>query len=219
MIRGRWWLGATILAVLLAFGVLAVVMERATRQVSPAPSGQALWREGTSTFGATADQEVQGVTASPGAIPVGLVIASIGVDPPLTVKGVDERGEMEVSNGPEDVAWYEFSARPGQGGNVVLSGHVDYRGYGPAVFARLDELERGDLVELHAADGTLFSYGVTVAASYEVGSAPAEEILGPTARETVTLITCSGRFDQATRQYSHRLIVQAERLLGEPQAG
>lgn len=51
------------------------------------------------------------------------------------------------------------------------------------------------------------------------GASAGQEVQGATARETVTLITCGGRFDQATRQYGHRLIVQAEWLLEEPQAG
>jgi LPXTG-site transpeptidase (sortase) family protein len=206
------------LAIVPAFGTLAVVMERATRQVPPAPSRQASSAREASVLGGAADQAVLGATPSPVALPVRVVIGGIGVDAPLTVRGVDENGDMEVPSDPEDVAWYDFSARPGEGGNVVLSGHVDYRGYGPAVLARLDELERGDMVELHAADGSIFRYGVTVTVSYEAESAPAEQIVGPTARETVTLITCGGRFDQAAGQYSHRLIVRAERLSGEPQA-
>jgi len=155
---------------------------------------------------------VLGATPSAGSVPVRLVIASIGVDTPLTAKGLDERGVMEVPDGPEDVAWYAFTARPGQGGNVVLSGHVDYRGYGPAVFARLGDLKPGELVEMQTMDDTVFRYGVTLAASYEAANAPAQEIVGPTSRETLTLITCGGRFDRTTQQYSHRLVVRAERL-------
>jgi len=119
---------------------------------------------------------------------------------------------MEAPNGPEDVAWYGFTAFPGSGGNAVFSAHVDYHGYGPAVFADLKKLEKGDLVEVRTADGTVYRYEVTLSISYPAETAPSEEIVGPTSRELVTLITCAGTFDQAARQYSHRLVVRAERV-------
>ena len=191
-----------------------VVIDQATSPVPAAPGGIApLATTPRQTASAILKPTaVLGATPSADSVPVRLVIASIGVDAPLTAKGLDARGDMEVPDGPEDVAWYAFTARPGQGGNVVLSGHVDYRDYGPAVFARLGELEPGELVELHTLDGAVTRYGVTVAVSYEAAKAPAQEIVGPTSRETLTLITCDGRFDRTTQQYSHRLVVRAERL-------
>jgi sortase (surface protein transpeptidase) len=85
---------------------------------------------------------------APAALPVRLVIPKIGIDAPVTVKGLDPSGAMQNPNGPEDVAWYDFTARPGQGGNTVFSGHLNYHDYGPAVFARLWEMTAGDLVEV-----------------------------------------------------------------------
>jgi len=144
--------------------------------------------------------------------PLRIVIPSIGVDAPITDKGVGADGMMEPPDGPEDVAWYGFTAFPGGGSNAVFSAHVDYHGYGPAVFADLKKLEKGDLVEVHTADGTVYRYEVTLSLSYPAETAPAEDIVGPTSREVITLITCAGSFDQATRRYSHRLVVRAERL-------
>jgi sortase A len=160
------------------------------------------------------------VTASPvpavatpsGAPPARIVIPSIGVDAPITTKDMDADGVMEPPDGPEDVAWYGFTARPGGGSNAVFSAHVDYHGYGPAVFADLKKLEKGDLVEVHTADGAVYRYEVTLSLSYPAETAPFEEIVGPTSREVITLITCAGSFDQAARQYSHRLVVRAERV-------
>lgn len=145
-------------------------------------------------------------------VPARLVIPQIGVDAPVTVKGIDAAGVMEPPDGPEDVAWYAFTSRPGEGGNAVFSAHVDYHGYGPAVFARLGDLEKGDLVEVRLADASVYRYAVVLSRVYQAAAAPAEEIVGPTTREVVTLITCTGRFDGVSRQYSHRLVVRAERL-------
>ena len=144
--------------------------------------------------------------------PLRIVIPHIGVDAPITTKDMDADGVMEPPDGPEDVAWYGFTARPGGGSNAVFSAHVDYHGYGPAVFADLKTLEKGDLVEVRTADGAVYRYEVTLSLSYPAETAPLEDIVGPTSREVITLITCAGTFDQAARRYSHRLVVRAERV-------
>jgi len=144
--------------------------------------------------------------------PLRIVIPHIGVDAPITTKDMDADGVMEPPDGPEDVAWYGFTARPGGGSNAVFSAHVDYHGYGPAVFADLKTLKKGDLVEVHTADGAVYRYEVTLSLSYPAETAPFEDIVGPTSREVITLITCAGTFDQAARRYSHRLVVRAERV-------
>lgn len=141
-----------------------------------------------------------------------LLIPSIGVDAPVVTLGVDGDGVMQSPSGPEDVGWYNFTSQPGFGGNAVFSGHVDYRNYGPAVFWKLRNLGPGDVVDVRLEDGTAYSYVVVSANTYEADAAPIDEIVGPTARDSVTLITCGGTFDPNIRQYSHRLVVRAERL-------
>jgi LPXTG-site transpeptidase (sortase) family protein len=155
---------------------------------------------------------VDGV-ATPSQAPLArLVIPRIDVDAPISVKNLGPDGGMDAPDGPEDVAWYQFTNRPGEGSNAVFSAHVDYRNYGPAVFAHLEDLKKGDAVEVHLADGTVYRYQVVVTVSYPAETAPSEDIVGPTSREVITLITCAGTFDQASRQYSHRLVVRAERV-------
>lgn len=144
--------------------------------------------------------------------PERLVISALGVDAPLTAKGIDGNGSMELPDGPEDVAWYEFSGSPGEGGNVVLSGHLDYRGYGPAVFYGLRELDSGDIVELITEDGSVHRYAVSASVTYEAAGAPVADIIGPTSRDMITLITCDGTFNGTSLGYSHRLVVRAEHL-------
>jgi LPXTG-site transpeptidase (sortase) family protein len=143
------------------------------------------------------------------ALPARVVIPSIGVDAPVSVKTIGPDGTMQPPNGPEDVAWYDFSARPGAGGNAVFSAHVDYHDYGPAVFARLKDLKKGDIVEVRLADGSVRDYEVVLSVTYPAATAPFQEIVGVTSGEMVTLITCAGTFDAASRQYSHRLVVRA----------
>lgn len=155
------------------------------------------------------------VTPAPPAVtatPVRLLIQAIRVDAPVTVKGLRPDRVMDLPDGPEDVAWYSFTARPGMRGNAVLSGHLDYRNYGKAVFWRLKELREGDTIEVRLDDGSVLRYRVSLKVSYDARLAPVPEILGPTIKEVVTLITCGGTFDSGSRNYSHRLVVRAERI-------
>lgn len=145
-----------------------------------------------------------------------LRIPAIGVDAPFTARVVGEDGQMPNPQGPEDVAWYDFSAwdglggLPAAGGNVVLAGHVDYINYGPAVFWRLRELEPGDRVQIQLQDGTLAEYAIefnkTVPADF--GDWPA--IVAATADESVTLITCVGQFSAG--RYSDRQVAWGRRV-------
>jgi len=145
-----------------------------------------------------------------------LVIPSQGIDAPVVVKGVDAAGVMQSPDNAYDTAWYDFSARPGYGGNAVFSGHVDYINVGKAVFWNLKDLKPGDVIEVRLEDGTVYRYGVTVLRQYDAATAPVEEIVGPTPKDSVTLITCSGTFSRSSGQYDKRLVVRAERLLEDP---
>ncbi len=144
-----------------------------------------------------------------------LVIPKYDVAAPVQVKGVDGNNVMQSPDGPTNVAWYDFSAKPGFGGNAVFSGHVDYINYGPAVFWNIKNLVPGDMIEVHLNDGTIYKYKVS--AINAVSADPTEEelrdIVGPSQTDIVTLITCGGTFSYETHQYDQRTIVRAQRVL------
>ena len=213
--RARWrWVLATVALVAVASAV-GWVLAGNLGGGSPAPE---LLAVPTAAPRATARHTATPTsTRAPSPSPVAapparLLIPAIGVDAPVSVKGVRPDAVMDVPDGPEDVAWYNFTARPGTGGNAVLSGHLDYRNYGAAVFWRLKELGEGDIVEVRLADGSVLRYQVSLKLSYDARMAPVSEIVGPTSREVVTLITCGGTFDSGSRNYSDRLVVRAERI-------
>jgi LPXTG-site transpeptidase (sortase) family protein len=141
-----------------------------------------------------------------------IVIPDAKIDAPVVQLGVDEQGVMQAPDNAYDVAWYDFSAHPGFGGNAVFAGHVDYIRVGPAVFWNIKDLEQGDLIEVRLEDGTVYRYAVTVYQLHDAATAPVQDIVGPTAVESVTLITCSGTFNTVTHQYDQRLVVRAERI-------
>ncbi len=147
-----------------------------------------------------------------------LIIANAKIDAPVVQKGLDANGVMQAPDNATDTVWYDFSAHPGFAGNAVFAGHVDYIHVGEAVFWNLKDLKLGDLIQVRLADGTVYKYAVVSSHQYDSGSAPVDTIVGPTPKESVTLITCSGTFNSATHQYDKRLVVRAERIPDGPGA-
>ena len=167
------------------------------------------------SYGQLAEQ-----TPKTGPAPVRLIIPSLLVDAPVASKGITPDNQPEVPERPDLVAWYPFTAYPGQSGNAVFSGHVDWRtrdGLPVAgVFYRLREMKIGQTIEVVLEDGTRLTYRVTgnVAAPYDDPNIP--KAMGPTHKDVITLITCGGSWVKDARfelggNYSHRVLVRAER--------
>ncbi len=111
------------------------------------------------------------------------------------------------------VAWYNFSTKPGHGGNVVLSGHVNWLGR-QGVFGRIKDLEVGDIIRVFLQDGNAFTYQVTENMDIPWDDPEAVQLMLPTDDEVVTLITCGGTWvpDRSSTiggNYTHRTIVRA----------
>jgi LPXTG-site transpeptidase (sortase) family protein len=142
-----------------------------------------------------------------------IVIDKLGVAAPVTMFGMDENLVPQVPYTATDVAWYNFSARPGTGGNAIFAGHVTWNG--PAVFYDLDKLATGDQVKLHSADGTQVVYQVTDVFQVDPSDPDSRKVMWPTNEDVITIITCSGKFFNTSDpvlggDYTHRLIVRGD---------
>ncbi len=152
-----------------------------------------------------------------------LVIPSLGVDAAVTARTVPESGVMGDPNGPWDVTWYDFTnfpglgGYPGGGGNSVFAGHVDYVNVGPAVFYGVPSLKPGDVIEVHRADGMVVRYAVDSVTSLSPSSDEWGTVFSMGPQESVTLVTCGGVFNPATRQYDTRIVVKGTRIPEESQ--
>ena len=117
---------------------------------------------------------------------------------------------MQAPDNATDVAWYNFSAHPGFGGNAVFAAHVDYIRVGPAVFWNLKDLEPGDLIRVQLARRHRVHVRRRLQAAVRCGNGARQRHRRADAEEIVTLITCGGTFNSATHQYDKRLVVRAE---------
>ncbi len=149
-----------------------------------------------------------------------LEIDSLGVNALVVELGLDPRDVPQVPNDGAKVAWYEFTARPGTGGNAVLSGHVRWAG-DPGVFADLDELDEGDVIRLKWKDGQESVYEVSANRLINADDPELLQSMASTEVDIITLITCAGtwvtdRDDPLGGDFTDRVVVQA--LLVEPES-
>ena len=155
----------------------------------------------------------EAAAAPAAAAPARLRIAAIGLNEPLVSVGLDAQRYPIVPK--RNVGWYMHSARPGQGENVVMWGHVLRWKDSPAVpapFARLKEVKVGAEVAVVRNDGRVHRYQVT----RKVWVRPTQvQYILPVGSERLTLVTCIGdnmiRNGALTKEF--RLIMIAEPVL------
>lgn len=153
---------------------------------------------------------------APVAAPVRLTIPAIGVDAPVEQVGTDAQGRMAVPSEPDHVAWYSPGVAPGDVGDAVIDGHLDWTS-GPAVFARLGQLRSGDRVVVTRADQSQAVFVVDSTATYAF-DARVQDLFTRTGVPSLSLLTCSGPWDRQRGTYLTRLAVHATLAPGPVQS-
>ena len=174
--------------------------------------------EGPSGFGdpddTADDRDEDDAEARDPAEPVRIEIPAIGVDDEVVPVGLLDDGAMAVPDFGL-AGWYELGPKPGAPGPAVVAAHVDSR-EGPDVFYGLHELEPGDEIHLHDADGDTETFTVTDREQAAKDELPTDRIWhdAPDDEPTLRLITCGGTFDHAERSYQDNIIVYADDYAG-----
>jgi sortase A len=156
--------------------------------------------------------------------PIELSIPSIKLDTKvvpvswvmLPAPGGTLKSEWEVAD--YAVGHHAGSANPGEPGNVVLSGHVDYKGQ---VFKDLDKAQKGDEVVLHTEKGQYVYVITDRVLVLEEGVSQEEKernarYMDPTPDPTLTMITCwpygidNYRLIMIAKPYQSALTAQSE---------
>jgi Sortase domain len=140
------------------------------------------------------------------ALPVRLRIRAIEVDTRLVTLGLASDKSIEVPKELSVAGWWEGGPRPGQVGPAVIMGHVSRNA--PAVFTRLDTLQRGDEILVDRADGTTARFVVTGQGNYKKAAFPSDLVYYPTLDPELRLVTCGG-LDGATGEYTENVVVFA----------
>ena len=132
--------------------------------------------------------------------PTHLDIPAIGVHSSLERLGQNPDHTVEVPRHWLSAGWYQDGPAPGEPGAAVILGHVDSP-TGPAVFAGLSRLRRGDRVLVRRADATTVQFTVEHVELYSRSDFPATEVYWPTLRPELRLITCGGRYIRSRGGY------------------
>jgi hypothetical protein len=138
--------------------------------------------------------------------PAQLLIPALNVHRAVEGVGTNRFGVMNLPVNGWNAGWYQGGPIPGAPGDAVIEGHAGFPNQ-PMIFGKLSTLPAGAQVVVVLADGSKRLFVVVSKASYPVGSAPAG-MGAPYGMPRLTLVTCSGDFDDATKSYSRRTVVE-----------
>jgi LPXTG-site transpeptidase (sortase) family protein len=139
--------------------------------------------------------------------PKRLVIPRINLDATIEARGLDANRNMQTAKDFHHVAWYDLGPAPGQPGDALMNGHVNWW-TGDAVFTRLSQIRKGDEVIVFRVDGSSVRFKVTVERTVP-WNARIASLFAPSPVATLTLITCTGVWDPLLQSDTQRLLVSA----------
>jgi sortase (surface protein transpeptidase) len=142
--------------------------------------------------------------------PAYLTIPSLGVQAKVEHVGVDKQNNMAIPNDPNNAAWFKPGTIPGNVGNAVMDGHLDWYGIPQAIFYHLDTLKPGARVYVRDDKGVDRAFVVTGQLLCIYNKCPLLDIYGKTSLTRLNLITCAGVFNRAQQNYDKRLVVYSE---------
>ncbi len=147
--------------------------------------------------------------ADPGPAPVRFTADDVSIDLPVRPFGVGDDGLMLLPETVREVAWYAFSARPGDRvGTTVLAAHVDTVADGLGPFANLRDLDEGDELAVTDADDQVRRYAVTDVEKVSKAEVPLDQVFRRDGDPALVVITCGGSFDRG-HGYSDNVVVTA----------
>jgi len=141
-----------------------------------------------------------------GIVPDRIRIPAIEVDAKIQRTPLLDNGQMGVPDVGDEPGWYEQGYLPGEPGNAVIAGHVDWTD-GPAVFYDLNKLKPGDEVHVESSDGKNLTFVVQRMETYPMDDSPVRSIFGFSNGSHLNLITCTGDWNKEGRFYEDRLVV------------
>lgn len=139
-----------------------------------------------------------------------LQIPDINVDAGIKEVDVTTSGNMSVPPDPNDVGWFKHGSRPGQKGTAVIAGHYNAKGDKPAVFWNLKKMKLGEYIYVANGKNPRLRFKVVGMQNYDIANAPLVKIFSAAEGNHLNLITCSGKWNQAAKDYSQRLVVYTE---------
>jgi LPXTG-site transpeptidase (sortase) family protein len=212
--RRRLWPAAFVLSGIALIGAAGVLAAR-----DPAPTGRELPARGAEPRQQQAPSRrprdaapAVGKSIPPRRVqkpnPVRIVIPAISVSAPVIPLGLNPDRTLEVPKNFAETGWFTGGPEPGERGGAVIAGHVDSK-TGPAVFYRLRQLVRGDVIKILLKDGSTVHFVVSSSMAVPKNRFPTKLVYSKAHDPALRLVTCGGAFDRATGHYLDNYIVFA----------
>lgn len=145
-------------------------------------------------------------------LPVHLKITVIDVDATVESLGLTPQGNMDIPNGPDNVAWFNLGTRPGENGSAVIAGHYGaWKNGKGSVFDNLHKLKKGDNIYIEGENGETISFVVRESRNYEPSADASDVFSSDDEMSHLNLITCEGTWNKDLKSYSERLVVFADK--------
>lgn len=210
--RRRLWAASVVVLLAVAFAARVDSAQSPTSAPDPTTNAETAATaplRGAPEFVEPADAPLE---RNPIEDPVRVEVPAIGVDANLIEVGLKADGAMQVPDFGL-AGWYTKGPAPGAPGPSVIAAHVDsYQG--PDVFFRLRELEPGDEIHVHGANGDTATWEMYASQLTDKDELPADRIWSDTDQPALRLITCGGDFDRTARSYTSNVIVYASPVDG-----
>lgn len=145
-------------------------------------------------------------------VPLRIGIPSIAVDADVEKVSLAADGSMGVPKDPLNAAWYELGPHPGEIGNAVIVGHVNWIKGATGVFADLRKLKPGDVIDVQDDGGAIIAFVVRERRKYDAAADATGIFVSHDGKAHLNLITCDGSWVKSAKQYSERLVVFADKI-------
>lgn len=148
---------------------------------------------------------------SPG-LPIRLKIQRISTDAAIEYVGLTSDGAMDIPKGPVNVAWFNFGPRPGENGSAVIAGHYGWKNGIPAVFDNVHTLQKGDRIYIEDENGATITFVVRELRTFMETDDASIVFISSDEGAHLNLVTCKGTWNKASKSYSERLVVFADKI-------
>lgn len=136
-----------------------------------------------------------------------ITIPAIGVRAAVVPVGLVPGTNQVAVPSYQLAGWYQLGPSPGDPGSAVIVGHVD-QGRREGVFWRARELKPGAAIVVGYTNGSTRQFQVAGRRELAKQSLPAH-LFSRQGGPMLTLITCGGPFDPATRHYRDNVVIVA----------
>lgn len=171
------------------------------------PAGHTVATESTD---APSEQPVPSNYSVPADKPLSIQLPTIKAEGFIQQVGIDKDNRMVVPGNVNLAGWYTKGAVPGDKGLGIIDGHV-HGLYAKGIFYNLAKIKAGDAFTVTFGDKSVRKFKVKQVQTVTTKEADTALFVSDyTIPKQLNLITCTGKYDKASKSYDSRVIVVAE---------